>query len=93
MQKYNEIDDFWKSKVEIKDNPNVARINGVHYFIGDEKGTNSFRGFDGEKFRIKFHDGREVTTTNLWYNGKIPEEYMKELLDNAVFIKDWNHIV
>ncbi len=90
MQKYNEIDDFWKSKVEIKDNPNVARINGVHYFIGDEneKGTNSFRGFDGKKFKIKFNDGREVETTNLWYNGKIPKEYEKDLPDNAIFIEE-----
>jgi hypothetical protein len=88
MKKYNEIDDFWQSKVEIKDNPNVVRINGVHYFIGDEGSKSSFRGFDGEKFRIKFNDGREVETTNLWYNGSIPKNYLKELPDNAIFIKE-----
>jgi hypothetical protein len=79
---------FWNELIEIKDDPNVVRVNGEHYYIGDENAPKgAFRGFDGAEFVIKFNNGSMVTTTNLWYNGEIPEDYQKELPDNAVFIK------
>jgi hypothetical protein len=80
--------DFWNDNVEIKDDPKVVRVNGEQYYIGKENSRSSFRGFGGNKFTIKFFDGREVVSTNLWYNGKIPKDYKELLPDNAEFIRD-----
>jgi hypothetical protein len=78
-------DMFWKDKIEIKDDPRTVRINGQHFYIGkeDKKGNPEWRGFAGKLFIIKFNDRRIVKTTNLWYNGTIPEKFRKELQDNA----------
>ena len=79
--------DYWPARVRFRNEPYSIRIDGVQYILGDEEPNNSrFRGFGGRLFKIRFHDDREISTTNLWYNGKIPEEYKKELWDNAVFI-------
>lgn len=76
---------FWNEKIRIKDKPRVVRIKGEHYYISDEN-SKSIRGFGGNKFKIRFFDGREVITTNLWYNGKIPESHKKLLSDNVEFM-------
>lgn len=74
---------FWLEKIDIKDQSRVVRIENWHYLIGDE--GRAFPGFNGRKFEIKFHDGREVATTNLWCQGEIPESFRAELPNNAVF--------
>ena len=81
---------FWIEKLEVKHDPRTARIDGIHYHIGDEEYTGrfKFRGFSGRKFVIKFHDGRELITTNLWTQSHIPERFKQRLPDNAVFIRD-----
>lgn len=83
--------DFWNEKVEWKETRKdvIVRVNGVHYTIDhDESGDPSWRGHGGAKFNIKFFDGREVTTTNLWCQGSIPEAFREKLPDNAEFIKE-----
>jgi hypothetical protein len=75
---------FWTEKLSIKTDPTTARVNGHHYFIGSESST-FFRGFGGDRFVVAFHDGRRVTTTNLWTQGKIPDHFRARLPDNAVF--------
>jgi len=77
----------WNEMVEIKDNLNIARINGEQYYIGEETSNKTFRGFSGRKHIIRFFDGREIISTNLWYNGEIPESHRKLLPDNAEFVK------
>lgn len=79
--------DYWNGKVEIKDDPRSVRVNGEQYYISDENSKSTFRGFGGAKFKIKFFDGREIVSTNLWYNGVIPEEFKNKLPDNAEFIR------
>ena len=79
---------LWDERVAAGYNPNIVRIDGVQYYIGKENIKSSSRGFGGTKFIIKFNDGREVTTTNLWHNGKIPESHKRLLPDNAKFIKE-----
>lgn len=72
---------------EIRDKPNVARIKGEHYMIGDE--ADKFKGFGGQSFTIAFNDGREVTTTNLWHQGDIPAHWQKlGMTDNAKFVEE-----
>lgn len=79
---------FWREKVELAvTHPDrVVRVDGVHYFIGDENASKTFRGFAGHRFKIKFNDGREVTTTNLWCQGDIPENFQDRLPNNAQFL-------
>lgn len=74
--------DFWGKLAKDKDSESSVRIGGEHYWI--EKGnTYPIRGFNGRQFTIRFFDGRVVTTTNLWYQGKIPQIWKVLLLDNA----------
>lgn len=75
---------FWKGKVSIQDRMNIARVDRNHFIIGSESDPGR-RGYNGQKFTIKFFDGRKITTTNLWCQGKIPEHFRKTLPDNAEF--------
>lgn len=81
---------FWDNLIKTKDNPESVRINGTQYHIGREEYNHpeEFRGYGAEKFYIKFNDGRKVTTTNLWCNGIIPNNFRSILTDNAIFEKD-----
>lgn len=76
--------DFWNDLIPKKEDPKSVRIDGEHYWLGNN--TDRWRGFGGREFKIKFHDGRIVETTNLWHNGTIPESFRDKLPDNAEFI-------
>ena len=82
------MDNFWKKKVGWKKagDPNQVIVDGTHYHIGSE--TDSVcRGHAGAAWKIKFNDGREVYTTNLWCQGEIDCPEARAILqDNAVFI-------
>ena len=77
--------DFWAGKIKDVNNPKSVRIDKWHYFIGDES-KGGFRGFDGKRFKIRFNNGKEVETTNLWCQGEIPKRFRERLLDNAIFV-------
>ena len=77
---------FWTNYVEQRDHPSVVRIGGNHYWIGDED-KRGMRGFGGARFKIKFHSGRYVESTNVWYQGEIPERFRDRLPDNAEVIQ------
>ena len=78
--------DFWHEKIGIKDDPATVRAKGVHYRIGKEGVRGLFQGFGGARFRIRFNDGREVESTNLWCQGHIPDAFKERLPDNAEFL-------
>lgn len=75
---------FWSEKISIRNDSNVARIDGNHYIIGS--GHNKTKGMGGSKFKIEFFDGRIVESDDLWHQGRIPESYRQVLEDNAKFI-------
>lgn len=79
--------EFWDSKLAIKDDARTVRVDGEHYWIGDENAPKyaGSRGFGGSRFVIVFHDGRRVVSTNLWTQGVIPPSYRDRLPDNARF--------
>ena len=85
---------FWVEKLEIDKGPHanrVARVAGTQYWIGDDPKRGDYAsglGYGGQRFHIRWHDGREKVTTNLWCNGKIPEHFKERLPDNAIFIID-----
>lgn len=80
--------DFWTEKLAIKDIQKVARIDGNHYMIERDDPTAYFKGFGGAEFKIRFNDGREVITHNLWFQGHIPEYFRNDLPNNAVFVNE-----
>ena len=45
---------FWEEKVSDRDNEHIARINGEHYYIGEE--NQKYKGMAGIKHTIKFND-------------------------------------
>ena len=64
-----------------------AIIGGVHYVLCPH--TDTFKGFYGRKFNIKFNDGYETMCDNLWCQGEIPEGHWREQMpDNAIFINN-----
>jgi hypothetical protein len=86
MVKYQEAGDVTESGTI------VARIGGSHYIIGKEDTKLSPRGFAGRQFKIKFvagpHAGKEITTTNLWHQGSIPDEFQAQLPNNAEWVAE-----
>ena len=76
---------FWRIIADEKDEH--VFINGGSYYIEDEN-KGGIRGFDGRKFRIRKNDGTEIVTTNLWYQGQIPDNFKDILPDNAEFIRE-----
>ena len=43
------------------------------------------RGFAGRRFKIRMLGGKIIETTNLWHQGRIPDEFYRS--DNAEFLK------
>lgn len=69
--------------------PNSVIVDNTHYWIGEEPKpgeSRSFLGHAGREFKIRFNDGREVTTHNLWYQGPIPTRFRDRLQNNAEFV-------
>ena len=83
---------LWRERLPLVGNPNTVIINGAFYTIGDENDSSPFRGFSGDKFVINFKDGRQVTTTNLWYGGTISDAWLSKFPDNANFDWQWKKI-
>lgn len=93
-------EDFWDMKVnwlsDPKQNQRQVIINNQHYMLGDPSpSNNSFRGFGGRTFYIKFLDshphykpGVIVKCNNLWSQGTIPEPYQPILKPNAEFVTE-----
>lgn len=80
--------DYWTNHVENRDSKLSVRVDGCHYLIGPEHVGPIGRGYAGRGFVVAFHDGRRVTTTNLWGQGTIPDRWRAQLPDNAVFVHE-----
>lgn len=84
------INEYWEErKIALQRDPKAfVVIDGECYYVEDENDTNPYRGHDGRPFTILFNDGEVIHTTNLWYNGEVPEEYKPYIPNNAKFIKE-----
>lgn len=86
---------FWFEKLEytirgyVHRPGDIVRVEGVHYIILEDRPAGTpFLGHGGRKFKIRFNDGREVMTNNLWCQGTIPENFRKLMPDNAKFVTE-----
>lgn len=79
--------DFWSEWVGKKDRPEVARIEGRHYWVNPLTSDSRWNGFGGQRFKIRWFDGREQETNNLWHQGEIPAHFRERLPDNATWGK------
>jgi hypothetical protein len=63
-------------------------IRGRHYKDGGRRrgAPSHCLGFGGTEYRIRMHDGREISSNNLWTQGDIPEHFRDRLQDNAEFL-------
>jgi hypothetical protein len=79
---------FWREKLR-EHGPNVAIVSGERFTIQPDqpRGYRGFLGHGGAEFRIRFHDGREVVTRNLWAQGRVPDHFRERLSNNAVFVR------
>jgi hypothetical protein len=82
---WHSSEDYWEMQLAEEPERRVV-VDGVHYRLGEEAfGRGSSRGHGGRRFDIRFRDGREVATTNLWRQGVVPPKFREQLPDNAVF--------
>lgn len=79
----------WTGYVETSANPAHLVVNGYHYVIEPDrpKGYRGFEGHGGAEFVIRFKDGREVVSHNLWAQGRIPRWFRDRLPDSAEFVQ------
>jgi hypothetical protein len=74
----------WLARIEAIANGDTRffQTNGIGYMVAaeDAKGT---RGFDGTAYFVTRHGGTRQRTTNLWYQGEIPQRFRDRLPDNA----------
>lgn len=76
----------WQAKQE-KDPERFITCGGRRYYIGREDVPEGSKGFGGEARHIKFlGSGKIVRSTNLSYNGSVPESWKDRLPDTAEFI-------
>ena len=85
---------FWTEYLDKQNRPNHVIVASAyddkahdHFVIGPEtNSTIAMKGHGGRKFIIRFKDGREVTTTNLWSQGTIPDRFKDRFKVNAEII-------
>lgn len=88
--------EFWTEKIawreagDLTDGNPVARIDGTHYVLHPFQPNPRYAhclGFGGRSMTAVFHDGRAVTSNDVWYQGKIPDRFRDRLPDNAQWAK------
>ena len=81
---------YWLERVRQPDRMNVAIIDEsrgrCYYTVGDRTGPSDCLGYGGQRFDIEFHDGRQVTTNDLWFGGEVPQRFLDRLPANARFL-------
>ena len=78
-------DDGYWSQIRPDDSGVVRTSDGKHYIIGKRRpgDRDSWKGFGGHKWHVRFNDGRSVYTDNLWSQGAIPPKHRERLAPNA----------
>lgn len=80
-------DAYWARMSDVSQR--VVTYDFQHFVIGDEGSRSYMRGFGGRRFRVTFHDGEVVWTTNLWGQGQVPEHWRDRFEPNAKVESAW----
>lgn len=78
---------LWVNRSKHMERNQLVTAGGDFYTLGDEDPKNLFRGFGGAKFQFMV-DGALLTSTNVWYGGRVPSHLMNLFPTNAVLIKE-----
>lgn len=73
---------------EVRGEHEWAVIGGVHYVIRPDDSNAYFKGHGGSEFKIRFFDGTEIITHNLWCQGVIPDTWKDKFPNNATFTEN-----
>lgn len=79
-------DNFWARMKDLDESGEYLPIITAtyhHYTTGPEDAPKISKGFGGAKATIEFDTGIEVTSTNLWHQGQIPERWQDRFEPNA----------
>lgn len=77
----------WSGYVTTASDPTHVVVGGYHYVISPDGRTDcGTLGHGGAEFVIRFNDGREVVTHNLWAQGRVPPHFRDRLPDNGEFV-------
>ena len=76
---------YWLQHVGRVDEPESIRVDGCHYRTGPETGPAWPRGMGGRRMQITWLDDSRppTTSTNIWSQGRIPDQFRDRLPDNA----------
>lgn len=83
--------EFWYKLFILKDDPRMLRIDGKHFYMGEQlvhtpQGWTG-SGFGGLEFEIQRFDlEHPQRIKNLNFNGIIPRHFKERLPDNACFV-------
>lgn len=87
---------FWQEQLELdngfRKNPEnkkvVIVVDGFHYVadIDENNKKDFFKGFGGCDHFVEFLDGKVQSFNNVWFQGKIPENFRDKMPDNARFL-------
>lgn len=72
---------YWTNLARNHDKVNWVVCNWTHYIVGGE--NEKWKGLCGRKYKIVYLNGKEVFTTNLWYQGEIPENERFQFRNNV----------
>lgn len=67
-----------------KGNPKIVVVSGSVFAIGFL--DDNPKGYGGRTWHIRFHDGRAELTNSLWCLGEVPDNWARDIPDNAVFV-------
>jgi hypothetical protein len=81
---------YWQNRIDSIQAGNKVFViaDRTCFQLDEENIPDKWKGHDAERFTIKFHDGSELATTNLWKNGVVPARFLERLPDNAIITKE-----
>ena len=83
---------FWVEKMDQMRHILHPIVDGAFYTIGEDREVpDHCKGFYGQRFVIRWKNGKIIETTNLWSAGKIPDCFRKYFPNTAEFVRRGKH--
>lgn len=85
-----DLDKYWEYQLASSPETRVV-CEGQHYRLGTsgKEVPSRFKGHGGMKFRITWlGGGPDTITDDLWYQGRVPDNFLDRFPDNAKSIEE-----